>query len=134
MTAIAAQAGSVQVARRWPGPSTAEEGIYLGDVIGEANISALTATNARARREERYRIEIVCQAWRSAHTPLDADDSEDRAYALFAHVENAVAADVDVNATVKWSQVVEFRDETIPFDKGWATRLTVVLSCTARLT
>lgn len=134
VTAIRAQAGTVQVERRWPGPDTEAEGIYLGDVAGTSKLSALTATGSRARRREEYRVEIICQTFRSSDSPITADEAEDRVYELFAFVENAVAADPDVNATVEWGEVSAFEDTTVPFQAGWACRLTAQFSCTARLT
>lgn len=131
-TAVTSQAGSVQVARYWPGPATEAEGIYLGDVRGSSEIDSLKT--GRQRRKETYEVTVICQTFRAANTATDGDDSEDRAYALMAHVENAVAADADVNSTIKWSEITSWDSETIPFERGWATRITLTLSCTSHLT
>lgn len=125
-------ATTVQVSRRWPGPSTADEGIFLGDVEGDMEIASIKT--GRQRRNERYRVQVICQTWRSAHTPLSADDSEDRAYALLAVVENVLADDPTVAPSVAWNEVSSFADETVPFEHGWATRLTLTVAVTARLT
>lgn len=131
-TAIVAQAGSVQVSRHWPGPATEHEGIYIGDVSGSSEIDSMKT--GRQRRRERYTVTIVCQTFYAGATSADADDSEDRAFALMAHVENAVAADADIAATVKWSEITGWDAETVPFERGFATRITLELRCTAHLT
>lgn len=131
-TAITSQAGSVQVSRHWPGPTTEQEGIYIGDVSGSSEIDSIKT--GRQRRKEQYAVTIICQTFYAGATSADADDSEDRAYALMAHVENAVAADADVGASVKWSELTRWDAETLPFERGWATRITLTLSCTSHLT
>lgn len=131
-TAIAAQAGSVQVVRHWPGPATEAEGVYIGDVKGVSEIDSIKT--GRQHRKERYTVTIVVQTFYAGATSADADDSEDRAYALMAFVENAVAADADVGASVKWSEIVGWEAETVKFQNGWATRIEIELSCTSHLT
>lgn len=131
-TAIASEAGSVQVSRHWPGPPTEAEGIYIGDVRGTAEIDSIKT--GRQRRKERYEVTVICQTFRSAAVAADADDSEARAYTLMSYVEEAVADDADVGASVKWSEITAWDEETIPFERGWATRITLTLSCTSHLT
>lgn len=133
VTALQARAGlsGVQVARRWPGPSTADEGIYLGDARGRTTPRALKT--GRQRRTETAQVEIIIQTLRSAHTPLDADDSEDRAFALLAELEGALADDPDVSSSIEWTDELAYVEETIPLERGWATRLTVTVSLNARL-
>lgn len=126
---------SAQVSRRWPGPNTEHEGVYLGDVEGESRVSSLKP--GRQRRQETYVLQVVCQTFHSAHTPLDAGDSEARAYALLAELEGALADDPRLGDAAGVSAVLEFgtwTEETVPFERGWATRITAGVRVSARLT
>lgn len=134
VAALQARAGlaGVQVAYRWPGPETLPEGVYLGDVEGTGGIASLKA--GRQHRQEAYTVSVICQTFSAAATPVDQDDSEARAFALMAEVEGALADDPKVSSTVDWSEAIGFTCESVPFEHGWATRISVAVRANARLT
>lgn len=124
-------AQAIQVHESWPGPTTEDEGIYLGAVSGTSELSSIKP--GRQRREETYTQEVVIQCWRAATSPTDAETSVARVFALFAALEDVIANDPDMGG-VSWGFVSAF--DLIPqqFEHSWAHRLTVSISCTARLT
>lgn len=129
--AIAAALPNVQVAYRWPGPSTKSEGIYLGDCSGLSDINALT--EGRTYRDEHYRVQVICQSYRAANRPTDAATADERVLELFAAVENVIADDTRMNDTVAWSLIETFETETFEFEPGVGIRLTAVVLVEARL-
>lgn len=126
----------VQVGYSWPGPTTEAEGVYLGrEVDGTMGIASLKT--GRQRRDERYRVEIVCQTFRAAgaDTPAAADDAEARAFVLAGEVEDWVADDASPSSLgpAGWGQLVAFSSSVEPFEHGWSARVVLVLEANARL-
>lgn len=124
-------ADNVQVTASWPGPDTEDEGIFLGSVSGVSEIASIKT--GRQRRNETYRQEVVIQAWRVANTPADSELSVARVFELFAALEDVLADDPETGG-VQWGEVAEFELTSLTFESGWAHRLTVVATATARLT
>lgn len=139
-TALQARAGlaGVQVARWWPGPTTASEGIYLGNLdageLASGRIEPSSIKTGRQRRNDDAEVYVTCQTYRSGPTPLDADDAEARVHALFDEVEGAIADDPGMSATVDWSPGITWRTSIVVFEQGWAVRLSAVIQIHARLT
>lgn len=124
-------AGSVQVADAWPGPETEDEGIFLAGVSGVSEIASIKT--GRQRRNESYRQEVVVQVHRASVSPYDGETSVARVFALFAALEDVLADDPETGG-VQWGEIAEFELVPITFETGWAHRLTVVVTATARLT
>lgn len=122
---------NLQISRRWPGPDTEAEGIYLGAAAGSSEIASLKA--GRQHRNERFQLEVILQAWRAAETPDTADLVELRLWEMKALLEN-VLADTPTVGVVEWAEVSSWEDEIVPFESGWRGRLTVVVTATSRLT
>lgn len=125
-------ATAVQVARRWPGPTTEAEGIYLGDVRGRMDIDSVK--EGRKYRIEEYTVEVICQAYRAALTPTDAAAADLRAGELFAVLENVCANDTTLGGVVRWAYPETFATELVVFERGLAVRLTAGVAVTAYLT
>lgn len=121
----------IQVTDGWPGPDTQAEGIYLADVEGVSEIANLGA--GRKRRNEEYRQTVVVQTFRAAHTPQQHDTAVARTFALFAALEDVIA-DAPTTGGVQWGFLSAFSLTTVPFESGWASRLTTEVTCNARLT
>lgn len=121
----------VQVERRWPGPSAEPEGVYLGNVSGESRIPNIKA--GRQDRHETYQVEIVIWVYRASFTAEDAAASEDRAYELYAAVDEFVAENVHLLGHAQVNQVATFEEVTEPFEGGWATQITVTVAVSDRL-
>lgn len=123
-------ADGVQVEAAWPGPDTEDEGIFLGGVSGVSEIASIKA--GRQRRNETYRQEVIVQVWRAADTPSASELSVARIFDLFAAIEDVLADDPETGG-VQWGEVAEFELVPVTFESGWAHRLTVVVTATARL-
>lgn len=124
-------ADGIQVSDAWPGPTTEDEGIWLGAVAGTSELASIKT--GRQRREETYTQEVVIQCWRASTSPTDGETSVARVFALYAALEDVVAIDPDMGG-VSWSSPSVFDLTPQMFEHSWAHRLTVSISCTARLT
>lgn len=124
--------GQVQVSRRWPGPDTESEGIWLGDVEGTSVISGVK--KGRQRRQETYNLEVIIQTLQASETPQDPENSEDRAYVLLGELEDMLAENPRVGLGP--GSVISFAgwtETTPPFGPGWATRITAVVNVQAHI-
>ena len=138
VTAIATAMPGVQVAYRWPGPSTKPRGVYLGDTDGTQELASIVARDTRAPRNERYELQLFCHTYHVGQDPITGPaDAEADAFSLLAEVEDVLADDPTVGSAAgvaSWSFLTSLRPELEPFEKGWRCRLTAVLQVTARLT
>jgi hypothetical protein len=88
----------------------------------------------RVQREERYEVEVACVAARPEVGAQDARLAEQRAFALAAEVEGALADDPRLGLTeIAWATVDRLEVESAPADRGWVARVSVVVSVVARL-
>lgn len=130
--------GAVQVSARWPGPATEAEGIYLGTDKFQQAITEIVPPNTRAARDEEVHVEVICQAWRAALAPSDGptdDPAGVRAYELLAIVEDAIYGDVALRRTViAAGNPLAGECVVVPFESGYAVRITAVVSGLAHLT
>lgn len=124
-------ADGIQVADGWQGPDTNDEGIYLTDVEGESDLANIGPP--RKQRNEEYRQTVVMQSWHAAGSPAEHATAVSRAFAMFAALEDVVAAGPTLG-NIQWGRVTSFVLTTVPFETGWAARLTAQVTCTARLT
>lgn len=124
-------AAAAPVFRRWH-PNITSEGIFLSDASGATVINALKA--GRQRREETSQVQIVCQTFTAGQLVDAADDSEARCFELLAEVEDVLANDPDVSSTCQYADDLRWTEDTVPFEHGWATRITATVTLKARLT
>lgn len=122
-----------QVAYRWPGPDTADEGIYLADLEGSKDLATIKA--GRKWRDETFRVEVICQSFSAARSLGDLAAADVRVAELEAFLDGVLADSPTLNVDgVQWSAVTSYRTETVPFERGLAIRLTATVSVTSRLT
>jgi hypothetical protein len=131
LQALPALAG-VQVAYRWPGPSTEAEGVYLSDWSFEKTIANIKA--GRKHREETFELEVILQSFNAAPSPRDADDADARVSVFEAALDGVLADDPTLGGVVRFAAVTAGQTETVPRERGLAIRMTVVITVDARLT
>lgn len=130
------QLSGVKVYETWPGPEAAAEMIVLGDVEWD-DYAIATIKAGRKHRQEDYNIGFeVFVAGEAGTTPASPKTARDRAFAVLADLEDALADDVTAGTAFTTVQYVEIRPtEAAPFvfEKGWAYRVAGQFEVHARL-
>lgn len=114
----------IQVADGWQGPDTEDEGIYLTDLRFTNELVAFKT--ARQPRLEVFEQTVVIQAFRAASAPQDHDDAVARVITLYGALEDIIATAEDVAGELL-VQIASGELTTVPFESGWAARLTAVV-------
>lgn len=122
-----------QVAYVWPGPDTAESGIFLGpDTPYRQELANLGP--ARSHRDEEFEVPVICQDYAGAA----ADEVEAAVAALFAEVETCMATRpapvLEAAGVASWQWSLVGTSQLFTHGKGWACRNTAALTVRARLT
>lgn len=130
-----ALAGTVYYA--WPGPEVAKgqhEMLWV-EGIPEWTQSIPNIKAGRKQRQERYVLELGLFVAKPEETAAGAQATFERALALLAVVENALADDVQLGeGSIQW-MVLEGRNvELVPFEKGWGCQIMLQIEGNARLT
>lgn len=130
---VGAEAPTEQVSYWWPGPTTSNRGIWLGDTEGEAGVANLKA--ARQHRTEVFYITVIVQSFEAGRAnPAQAPEGEAEAFELLAHLENVLADDPTLSGACKVAELAGWESQVIPFETGVAVRITALVKVTARLT
>ncbi|MCA1569788.1 MAG: hypothetical protein LC798_05585 [Chloroflexi bacterium] len=132
VAALAEALPGVQVAYRWPGPSTEDEGVYLGDWSFTKEFAAIKT--GRQPRMETYRLTVILQSFTAARRPEDAAVADARVSEFEAALDGVLADDPDLGRIVRSARVAEGETETKEFETGVAIRMTVTVAVDARLT
>lgn len=122
----------------WPGPIVSKghfEGVWIAGVDRWSHV----IPNIKAGRKQRQEEYVLRgQLW-VAKPDVGADGAQvtfERALALFAVVEDALANDVQLDETdIQWLQLDEHSPpDLIPYEKGWACLIEFRVRGQARLT
>ena len=134
VAALAARAGlsATTVAYAWPGPSATAEMIACSTSRSSQDFANIKA--GRKHRNEDAEIDAVVWVFQGGGTPVDADDTEARSFAMAAEVEGELADDPTLGGVCEWSRIARVEAELVPFEKGWASQLILTLAVRARLT
>lgn len=136
ITSFEAELSGVPVFRSWPGPEAAPEMIVFGSVDWDTYEIA-TIKAGRKHRQEEYGIEFELYVFgEPGSSPADPAAAEDRALALLAAMENALADDVTGGtdfATVQSVQLGPPRLDLRVFENNWACRISGQVDVRARL-
>lgn len=136
ITLLAARPGlaGVLVTPVWQGDAATQEQMYLGKTSADLDFATIRA--GRKKREEDYAVDLVIDVER----PDDwGPDSEERAFALAAEVDDLVADDpaIGLGATLPTLRIhVSHLEQTSGAlaEGGIGTRITLTLSVQSRLT
>lgn len=120
----------------WPGPEAAREMVVLGDVDwDEYEIATIKA--GRKWRDERYDLGFEIFVFgEPGTTAADPTPARNRAYEIFASIEDDLATDVTADlgfAVVQWIQVNPRQAHPRQFENAWAYRISGVFAVFARL-
>lgn len=120
----------VQIAWSWPGRATSNETIFCAPPIdGDSGIPVMRA--GRQKRDESYRVDVVCQVVRPGGEVREAFD---RAFELMGELEDELADDPLLGLTsILWAQVGGYDLVEGLTDQGGACRLEVHVDVRARL-
>lgn len=136
VTVLAARAGltGVQVTYVEQGDAAEQDCIYLGHTRGTNDYPVLRA--GRKPRQEEYSFDLFCRAQRPESW---ASDSETRALALLAEVENAIADDPQIGLGATMPTLVlragDWNLVSVPLsDGGFGSVLRSEISVSSRLT
>lgn len=139
LSAIQTQVGpDIQVSNYWPGPDTAGQGIYLGEVNGVSSLANLGPT--RSHRDESYIVQVKINDWKTGERPGVQDGSDVTAaeawcFDRYADIDEALSVDRKMGGLVISSNLASFGlDQPRPYQTGWAVTLTAGIACAARLT
>lgn len=128
-------AGKVYFA--WPGPvaSKGSHELVWVDRVAEWSSQIPNIKAGRKQRQERYIFELVLWV---AKPELDSDSAQavfERALALLAVVENALADDVQLGqAALSWAVLGELQVDLVPYESGWGCQIIPKIEGNARLT
>lgn len=142
VTLLKAANPGVQIAYRWPGPSTKSEGIYLAESRASKEAAHLRAPGTRVHRNEEFEVAFVCNAWRTSLKPTDADLADALVHSFEAMVDDLLSENPELRTnpanaatrTCEWSYVASYETETVEIETGVAFRLNGTIAGLARLT
>lgn len=124
---------NVQVFYSWPADVQQTEAIYFGEARGEHTYPVLKS--GRKPRQETYSLDIYIDVAGNGPT---SQQTEERAWALAAEVEDTIANDPTLGLTTDVIQAVAFGNWTLNYAtdltrEGWAAIIRVSMEITARL-
>ena len=119
----------------WPGPDASREMVVLGEIRWE-EYELATIKAGRKRRDENWSVEFEVYVLGMAETsPADPNPARDRAFEIFAALENTLADDPKLGLTsVDWVQVTPEEAGPRVMERGWAYRIAGRVHAYARLT
>ena len=122
----------VQVTRGHPGNELESEAIIVGMARGRHEIATIEA--GRQTRDETYTVEVIASVISSTGTVKAA---EDRAHALIAEVEEALADDpqLGIGSTILWATTGDIEERGSGHtDTGSVAEVVLRVEVKARLT
>lgn len=122
----------LQVTRRWPGPETVDEGIFLGQARWESDVASMKT--GRQLRNEVAQVDFIVQAWLAGEEPDAAADVEARLAVLYGLLEDVLADDPKIAGVGSWNNRIAVEEDLAPFGTGWRGRINGTITITARLT
>lgn len=119
---------------QWPGPSAAPEMVVLGEIEWD-NEEIATIKAGRKQRQEDWAVEFEVFVFHTPGTvPDDPKPARDRAYAIFAEIEDVCANDPKLGVGIQYAGLRPTSAGPRKFEKGWAYRIACRLYVFARLT
>lgn len=133
---LAAALPGVQVSPVWPGPeATEDETVFLGDSVDNWDVAIPTAKAGRKQRQESY--DVTVEAWVGKQGELreeSATASRSRAIELIDAIDNLLADEPEIIASIQHARLTARSATLVPFSKGWACQATATITVEARLT
>lgn len=121
--------------RRWPGPSTKSEQMFLGESRSEQDIASIK--QGRQHRQETAELEVIFQTYRANPSASDTERLDVWLFDQYAALDDLLADDPTLDGATGlagWSAVVGHETVAEPFETGWSARLTATVRIHARLT
>lgn len=135
LVAIASAAlPTVQVTDYWPGPDTKSEGVFLSDPETSSEAAPGALTIGRLRRDETVVLTFIIQTWRAAPAPSLLGEARTRVWEMYGAIESGIADSPTLNDTAAFPVELAAFQEAVPFETGWAVRITATVTVKARLT
>ena len=128
---LRANLAGVQVVRGHPGKFLQTEAVIVGAARGRHDFVTLKAT--RPPRDETYTVEVIASVLKEGGTIAEA---EDRAHALIAEVEDALATDdkLGIPTTILWAKTGEIEERASGYtDTGTVAEVVLRVEVKARL-
>lgn len=131
----------VDVSYTWSGNETEPEAAFLGhhpefrDILTRDDQVIPTIKAGRKERREDYEVPLTVWVFRPDLSADDAKTCHERAFAIFAEIEDFLADDpaLGLSPSIHWCRIASYDDLLIPFQSGWACLLTVTLTVLATL-
>lgn len=125
----------------WPGPEAKPEMIVLGGDTGETiewtGYAIPTIKAGRKQRQEDYAVLFAIYVAGAPNTsPANPKPARDRAFQIFATVEDSLADDVTIDTdfnTVQWAVSAPRTAMPRMFENGWMYRIQGAFEVHARL-
>lgn len=121
----------------WPGPVAEKNEICWIDRIvpGSWTAEIPNIKAGRVQRQEAYTFEVVLWVTKPEEDADGAKTVFDRAVALAAVIEDAVADDVQLgNSNIGWTMISDRDIDLVPQDRGWGCQVILRIEGNARLT
>jgi hypothetical protein len=136
--AMVGDLAGVQAWESWPYDEATGEMIQLGEVTWQGDGTRIaTIKSGRKHRDEHWSVEFdLVVAGFEGSTPTDPSPARNRAFAIFAAVEDLLADDVvlGLGPTVcEWIEVQQTKAMPRVFEKGYGFLISGLFVCHARL-